>query len=114
MNQIIMNKKVKAFQVNNKGKTILLDPIDRALMITDIVISKGREGRTVLRITDEDQSTPILFVDKAGTQSINIPTGLIYWRGAKLEMENDEDGTTVITIGYLVVDNAKDRSVFNL
>jgi len=102
--QLVTNKKVKSFKLTDGDIKTLVDPGFKSLMITDIVISTSDDEKIEIFIEDEEHSVPILFTKQNGTHTFNFPTGLLYWKNAKLKCKKFGQRETWITIGYLIFD----------
>ncbi len=101
VNTILEQKKVKSVEVAEGGVILRTD---RALILTDLIISKVQEGRLVFRIVGDGFKFDLLFVEEKGTFNYHFPEGLKFWKGGMLEVVKLSEGTDLITIGYLEYD----------
>jgi len=100
INTILEQKKVRSISIN--GSQALIET-NRALIITDLIVSKG-SGRITFRITDGSFESNLLWIDEKGTFSYSWPDGLKYWKGGNLEAISNSNELALITIGYIEFD----------
>ena len=103
MNDILLPyKKLAVISLNGNGsETLKLKKPKEAIMITDLIISKEKQGRVIIRARDGESNEPLLFVDVKGTFNYSFPSGIAYWNGAEIEVVNQSEGLIVVTIGYV-------------
>ncbi len=110
INTILESKKVRSVQINTSQSLI---ETNRALIITDLMVSKG-PGRITFRITDGTFESSILWIEEKGTFNYSFPDGLKYWKGGNLEVINNSEEPALITIGYMEFDGFDQQKWRNL
>jgi len=111
---IINNKKLRSYSVQSSGTQELIKIEDKALMITDIIISKTADETVDLWIDDGLNKFPLLFVEDKGITQLSFPSGLKFWKNGSLFCNKSGDRLNLITIGYIKLDgDVKTWEVWN-
>lgn len=91
-------KKVKSFTLTESG-TFDLIKTNKAILITDIIVSKDTTDKLVFRINDGTNDIPFMFTKD--NREISSEDGLLFWMGGNLQVTTA--GLNLITIGYHLV-----------
>jgi len=98
MTELQFGTKTISTQLRNGSQT-LIEPRE-SIILLEVIISKGSNGRTTLNIEEGDFKRMILFVDTEGTHQFSFNNGFKFWQGGKLTVDHNADGVTLLTIVY--------------
>jgi len=120
---IFAQTKQVSFSTEENGSFVIIEPLDRALLITDILITwrhtllEPEEGGTIelnnpiqlmLQIGDNDNRFELCDLETNNDTKFmyGFQGGFKFWKGGRLELFKNFNGKVTVVVGYNRLDGA--------